>query len=331
MRIAVVGLGKIGLPLATHYARAGHSVVGVDINPTVVAQVNRGEEPFPGEAHLADYLPALVASGALRATTDYAEAIPSAETIIMVVPLVVDGEGRPDFSTMDAATRSVAAHLGPGTLVSYETTLPVGTTRRRYRPLIEELSGLREGRDFDVVFSPERVLTGRVFADLARYPKLVGGLSEAGEERGVRFYEEVLTFDEREDLPRPNGVWPMGGAEAAEMAKLAETTYRDVNIGLANQFARYADRVGIDIARVIDACNSQPYSHIHRPGIAVGGHCIPVYPRLYLAGDPDATIVRPRAALTPTCPHTPWHARASCSDPCRACAWLSWGPPTGEA
>ena len=84
----------------------------------------------------------------------------------------------------------------------------------------------------------------------------------------------------------------MGGAEAAEMAKLAETTYRDVNIGLANQFARYADRVGIDIARVIDACNSQPYSHIHRPGIAVGGHCIPVYPRLYLAGDPDATIVK---------------------------------------
>ena len=292
MRIAVVGLGKIGLPLATHYARAGHSVVGVDINPTVVAQVNRGEEPFPGEAHLADYLPALVASGALRATTDYAEAIPSAETIIMVVPLVVDGEGRPDFSTMDAATRSVAAHLGPGTLVSYETTLPVGTTRGRYRPLIEELSGLREGRDFDVVFSPERVLTGRVFADLSRYPKLVGGLSEAGEERGVRFYEEVLSFDEREDLPRPNGVWPMGGAEAAEMAKLAETTYRDVNIGLANQFARYADRVGIDIARVIDACNSQPYSHIHRPGIAVGGHCIPVYPRLYLAGDPDATIVK---------------------------------------
>ena len=302
MRIAVVGLGKIGLPLATHYARAGHSVVGVDINPTVVAQVNRGEEPFPGEAHLADYLPALTASGALRATTDYAEAIPSADTIIMVVPLVVDGQGRPDFSTMDAATRSVAAHLGPGTLVSYETTLPVGTTRGRYRPLIEELSGLREGRDFDVVFSPERVLTGRVFADLARYPKLVGGMSEAGEERGVRFYEEVLSFDEREDLPRPNGVWPMGGAEAAEMAKLAETTYRDVNIGLANQFAVYADRAGFDIERVIDACNSQPYSHIHRPGIAVGGHCIPVYPRLYLSTDPDASVVRTARQFNATMP-----------------------------
>ena len=302
MRIAVVGMGKIGLPLAVHYARGGHSVVGVDVNPQTVALINGGEEPFPGEAHLAEYLPPLISSGALRATTEYAEAIPGADAVVMVVPLVVDAESRPDFTIMDAATRSMAAHLSPGTLVSYETTLPVGTTRGRYKPLIEEVSGLAEGRDFDVVFSPERVLTGRVFADLARYPKLVGGLSESGEARGVRFYEAVLSFDQRDDLPRPNGVWPMGGAEAAEMAKLAETTYRDVNIGLANQFARYADAVGIDVARVIEACNSQPYSYIHRPGIAVGGHCIPVYPRLYLAGDPDATVVSAARAANAAMP-----------------------------
>jgi len=134
-------------------------------------------------------------------------------------------------------------------------------------------------------------LSGRVFADLRRYPKLVGGINPASEARGIAFYEAVLDFDERADLPRPNGVWPMGSAEAAEMAKLAETTYRDVNIGLANQFAKFADRSGIDVFHVIEACNSQPYSHIHRPGIAVGGHCIPVYPRLYLHNDPDATIV----------------------------------------
>ena len=292
MRIAVVGMGKIGLPLAVHYARGGHTVVGVDVNPRVVAFINGGAEPFPGEAHLAEYLPPLISSGALRATTEYAEAIPGADAVVMVVPLVVDDESRPDFCVMDAATRSMAAHLTPGTLVSYETTLPVGTTRGRYKPLIEEVSGLVEGRDFDVVFSPERVLTGRVFADLARYPKLVGGLSESGEARGVRLY----------DLARPNGVWPMGSAEAAEMAKLAETTYRDVNIGLANQFARYADAVGIDVARVIEACNSQPYSHIHRPGIAVGGHCIPVYPRLYLAGDPEATVVSAARAANAAMP-----------------------------
>ncbi len=145
--------------------------------------------------------------------------------------------------------------------------------------MIEEGSGLIEGTDFHLVFSPERVLTGRVFQDLRRYPKLIGGLSEAGAASAREFYEAVLQFDPREDLPRPNGVWDLGTAEASEFAKLAETTYRDVNIGLANEFAKAADRFNVDIYAVIDACNSQPYSHIHRPGIAVGGHCIPVYPR----------------------------------------------------
>ncbi|GHG57582.1 nucleotide sugar dehydrogenase [Flavimobilis marinus] len=303
MRIAVVALGKIGLPLAVQFADAGHEVVGVDVNPATVATVNDGREPFPGEAHLAEKLAALVPAGRLRATTDYADAIPGADAVVLVVPLFVDEEtAQPDFGWMDAATRSLAAHLTPGTLVSYETTLPVGTTRERWKPLLEEVSGLREGTDFDLVFSPERVLTGRVFADLRRYPKLVGGLSAQGAARAVDFYEAVLTFDERPDLPRPNGVWDLGSAEAAEMAKLAETTYRDVNIGLANQFGAFAERAGIDIYAVIDACNSQPYSHIHRPGIAVGGHCIPVYPRLYLSVDPDASIVREARAVNAAMP-----------------------------
>ena len=293
MRIAVIALGKIGLPLAAQFARAGHEVVGVDVNPTVVDLVNRGVEPFPGEAHLAEALAELVPAGRLRATTSYAEAVPGADAVVLVVPLFVDeATAQPDFGWMDAATRELAAHLTPGTLVSYETTLPVGTTRNRWKPMLEEGSGLVEGRDFHLVFSPERVLTGRVFADLRRYPKLVGGLSAEGAARARKLYEAVLTFAERPDLPRPNGVWDLGSAEAAEMAKLAETTYRDVNIGLANQFGAFAEKAGIDIYAVIEACNSQPYSHIHRPGIAVGGHCIPVYPRLYLSVDPDATIVR---------------------------------------
>src|SRR5690606_16678537 len=133
---------------------------------------------------------------------------------------------------------------------------------------------------------------GRVFADLRRYPKLIGALSPAGAARAREFYEAVLEFDQRPDLERGNGVWDLGSAEAAEMAKLAETTYRDVNIGLANQFARFAAAHGIDVHQVIEASNSQPYSHIHRPGIAVGGHCIPVYPRLYLWTDPEASVVR---------------------------------------
>jgi nucleotide sugar dehydrogenase len=303
MRIAVVALGKIGLPLAVQFASKGHEVIGVDVNAATVATINEGTAPFPGEAHLAEKLAELVPAGALRATTDYAEAIPGADAVVLVVPLFVDEEtAQPDFGWMDAATRSMAEHLGAGTLVSYETTLPVGTTRGRWKPMIEEISGLVEGEDFHLVFSPERVLTGRVFADLRRYPKLVGGLSTEGAARAREFYETVLDFDERPDLPRPNGVWDLGSAEASELAKLAETTYRDVNIGLANQFALFADSQGIDVHAVIEACNSQPYSHIHRPGIAVGGHCIPVYPRLYLSVDPAASIVREARAVNASMP-----------------------------
>jgi nucleotide sugar dehydrogenase len=292
VRITVVGLGKIGLPLAVQFAKSGHEVRGADVSARTVETVNSGTEPFPGEAHLSDHLAEVVGSGALVATTDTADAVRRSDVVVVVVPLFVDDEARPDFGWMDSATDDIARGLQPGTLVSYETTLPVGTTRTRWKPRLEAGSGLVEGTDFHLVFSPERVLTGRVFADLRRYPKLVGGLTPEGADAAVDFYRSVLQFDERLDLERGNGVWDLGSAEAAEMAKLAETTYRDVNIGLANQFAAFAAREGIDVYQVIEAGNSQPYSHIHRPGIAVGGHCIPVYPRLYLWNDPDATVVR---------------------------------------
>ncbi|GAB97430.1 nucleotide sugar dehydrogenase [Kineosphaera limosa] len=292
MNITVVGLGKIGLPLAVQFASKGHHVFGADVNPAVVEQVNAGQEPFPGEAHLAEKLAELVPAGYLEATTDTAAAVAQSDAVVVVVPLFVDAEGIPDFGWMTDATKDIARGLTKDTLVSYETTLPVGTTRERWLPLLEEGSGLTQGQDFHLVFSPERVLTGRVFADLRKYPKLIGGLSREGAAQAKEFYEAVLDFDERPDLVRGNGVWDLGSAEAAEMAKLAETTYRDVNIGLANQFGAFAAANGIDVYQVIEASNSQPYSHIHRPGIAVGGHCIPVYPRLYLWNDPDATVVR---------------------------------------
>ncbi|MGP3975575.1 nucleotide sugar dehydrogenase [Streptomyces sp. 8N114] len=282
----------MGLPLAVQFAAKGHRVTGADTDARVVASVNDKVAPFPGEAGLDERLAEAVASGRLSATTDTTQAVADAEAVVVVVPLFVDERGTPDFRAMDAATRAVAAGLRPGALVSYETTLPVGTTRDRFAPMLAEGSGLLPERDFSLVFSPERVFTGRVFTDLRRYPKLVGGIGPHSAKDGVRFYESVLDFDLREELPRPNGVWDLGSAEAAELAKLAETTYRDVNIALANQFARFADRSGVDIEAVIDACNTQPYSHIHRPGIAVGGHCIPVYPRMYLWNDPGADVVR---------------------------------------
>ena len=303
MKTAVVALGKIGLPLAVQFADAGHEVVGVDVDARQVELINQATEPFPGEAHLQEKLSELVPAGRLRATTDYAEAIPGADAIVIVVPLFVDdATWEPDFGWMDAATRSLAEHITPGTLVSYETTLPVGTLRTRFVPMIEEISGLKESSDFFAVFSPERVLTGRVFEDLRKYPKLIGALTAEGTARAREFYESALTFDEREDLARPNGVWDLGSPEASELAKLAETTYRDVNIALANEFALFAQDHGIDVYKVIEASNSQPYSHIHQPGIAVGGHCIPVYPRLYLSGDPDATTVRTARQLNASVP-----------------------------
>lgn len=303
MKIAVVALGKIGLPLAVQFASSGHEVVGVDVNPAQVALINAGREPFPGEADLAERLATLVPAGQLRATTDYADAIPGADAVVLVAPVFVDDETwAPDFRFMDAATRSLAEHLTPGTVVAYETTLPVGTTRTRFVPLIEEISGLKESEDFFAVYSPERVLTGRVFADLRKYPKLIGALSPEGAARGAAFYEAVLQFDERSDLVRPNGVWDLGSPEASELAKLAETTYRDLNIGFANELALFCQDNGIDVYKVIEASNSQPYSHIHQPGIAVGGHCIPVYPRLYLSTDPAADTVRTARTLNASVP-----------------------------
>lgn len=302
MRITVVGLGKMGLPMAVQYAGKGHSVIGADIDPEVVRRVMDAVPPASAEADLTQRLKAVITSGALRATTDVTGSVTGSEAVVIIVPLYVDDQGQPEFSALDAATAAVGSGLRPGTLVCYETTVPVGTTRERLAPALERASGLTCGTDFHVAFSPERVFTGRVFADLARYPKLLGALDERGMRLATDFYQEVLDFDHREDLPRRNGVWALDSAEAAELAKLAETTYRDVNIALVNQFARYADQIGVDLSQVIEACNTQPFSHLHRPGIAVGGHCIPVYPRLYLCNDPHATVVALARAVNAAMP-----------------------------
>lgn len=281
MRAVVVALGKIGLPIATQIAMHGHDVVGCDADPRVVDLVNGGREPFPGEAGLRDALDEVVASGRLRANGDTSAAVAQGPDLVVAVPpLVVDSDARPDYRVLDAVVQDIGRGLTARCVVSIETTMPVGTTRNRIAPALARLSGLRTEGDFFTVHSPERVYSGRIFEDLRSYPKLVGGLSLAGERRGIELYRSFLDAEVR----------GMGGAEAAELTKLAETTYRDVNIGLANEFAKYADSLGIDVQRVIDAANSQPFSHIHRPGIAVGGHCIPVYPRFYLAGDPDARL-----------------------------------------
>ena len=292
MKIAVIGMGKIGLPLAVQYAKKGNTVTGIDINPKTVDLINHGLEPFPEEAHLEDYLADVVGKGLLNATLDYEEGIKNADVVVVVVPLFVNDEAEPEFSAIDQATGLIGSNLKKGTLICYETTLPIGTTRTRFVPALEKNSGLKVGIDFNVVFSPERVFTGRIFEDLRKYPKIVGGITQECTTKGVGFYTKVLDFDKREYLAKPNGVWAVESTESAEFVKLAETTYRDVNIALANQFAMYADKIGVNVYQVIEAANSQKFSFIHQPGISVGGHCIPIYPHFYLWGDPTANLIK---------------------------------------
>jgi len=291
MNVTVIGMGKIGLPLAVNFARNGAQVIGLDVQEKVVSEINSGVEPFPGEKDLDIYLKECVADISLVATLDKEKAISSADTLVVCIPLIIDTNGDPDFNNIDDLAKDIGLNLSVGSLVCLETTLPVGTTRNRFTVAVEAASGLKVGLDFYVVFSPERVLTGRVFQDLRKYPKLVGGVTDECTKRGVEFYSSVLQFDPRPDLQRPNGVWAMKNVESAEFAKIAETTYRDVNIGLANEFAVYANSMGVDILEVIEASNSQPYSHIHTPGISVGGHCIPVYPRFYMWENSESQIV----------------------------------------
>ncbi len=278
--VAVVGLGKIGLPLAAQFASKGLHVIGCDVLSSVVDAVNSGRSHIREEAGLEEAVAAAVASGNLRATSDTSGAVAKADVIVVIVPLMLGIDGGIDFRNLDSATRAVAKGFRRGSMAIYETTLPVGTTRHRVARLLEEGSGLKAGADFNLAFSPERLYSGRIFQDLRRYPKIVGGIDDASTERAVAFYEKVLDAE----------VWPVDSAETAEFTKLAETTYRDVNIALANELALYGASRGVNVAQAFKSANSQPFSHLHRPGIGVGGHCIPVYPHFLLGDATDGEL-----------------------------------------
>lgn len=284
--VTVVGLGKIGMPLAAQYAARGLIVHGADVNAEVVAMVNAGKSPVIAETGLEEAVAQANQRGLLDATTDTAAAVRQSNVVVLVVPLMVDKGKQIDYRIVDSATADVARGLQRGTLVIFETTLPVGTTRKRIGAILEQGSGLKLGRDFLLAFSPERVYSGRIFADLRNYPKIVGGVDEASAQRAIEFYIAAL------DEGTPIRV--VANTETAEFVKLAETTYRDVNIALANEFARFAAGHGIDALDAFAAANTQPYSHIHRPSIGVGGHCIPVYPYFLLnaEGGDELDIVR---------------------------------------
>ncbi|MDQ3128243.1 MAG: nucleotide sugar dehydrogenase [Chloroflexota bacterium] len=279
--VAVVGAGKMGLPLCAQFADHGWHVIAVDVQQSVVDAINAGRSHVAEEPGLAELVATAHAGGRLRATTDGAAAAREADVIVLIVPVMLDDEQQPDYRYMDGAVASIAPGVHEGSLVIFETTLPVGDTRDRFSPRLEEVSGLVADRDFFVAFSPERLYSGAALRNLATYPKLVGGIGPASTARAAAFYDGVLDTE----------VVAMSNSEAAEFSKLADTTYRDVNIALANEFARYAERVNVDIHEVIAAANSQPYSHIHQPGLGVGGHCIPVYPHFLLSRAPELELV----------------------------------------
>ena len=266
--VAVVGLGKIGLPLAVHYAQHGYKVIGCDVNRTVVETINAGQSHIQEEPGLVSGVAEMIGQGLLTATLDTTEAVRGANVVVVIVPVLVDAQHQVDFGPIDAATQTMGAGLQRGTLVIYETTLPVGTTAQRFGQQLAYVSHLKAGQDFYLAYSPERVWSGRIFRDLRTYPKVVGGINEDSTAAATAFYRSVLDTE----------IITLASADEAEFVKLIDTTYRDVNIALANEFARYADTFGLNIQTSIAAANSQPQSHIHSPGVGVGGHCIPVYP-----------------------------------------------------
>lgn len=291
--MCVIGLGKIGLPLACAIGSAPeYKVIGLDLQEQVVEQINDGISTVYGEPGLDDLVSRLTKEGRLIASSSYEKAISSAEIVVIATPLYTNEANRPDFKMLDDVVEAIGPNLSRGTLIILETTVPIGTTRERIWSKLLSSTGFSES-DIFIAFSPERVSTGSFFKDLSNYPKVVGGVNDESAEKAADFYKSFINFSqEAKDSFGDKVVFVTESAESAEFVKLAETSYRDLNIALANQFQSHAKTLGLSFSEIRAASNSQPYSHIHLPGIWVGGHCIPVYPHFYLWTDGEAEILR---------------------------------------
>lgn len=277
--VCIVGLGYIGLPTAAVLASRGATVIGVDIAPTVVESINSGRAHF-FEPELDSLVTAAVTSGRLRATTRPEPA----EAFVIAVPTPV-AEGRaPDLSHVEAAARSIAPALAPGALVVLESTSPVGTTERLSTLLAAERPDLSFPHDagdraaIRIAYCPERILPGRMITELVENDRIVGGLSPACSEAGVAFYHRFA-----------RGALVPTTARSAELVKLAENAFRDVNIAFANELANVCDRLGVDVWEAIALANHHPRVNILKPGPGVGGHCIAVDPWFLIHAEPEVT------------------------------------------
>jgi UDP-N-acetyl-D-mannosaminuronic acid dehydrogenase len=276
-RLAVVGLGFVGTPVACKFAQAGFPVTGIDALPEKVAKINAGVLPIEGrEPGLRELLAEVVQAGRLRATTDYSVCREAQVALIAVETPVDDATRQPLYRALRSALTSLGAHLQPGTLVIVESTLAPGTMRQVVTPLLEEASGLQVSRDFYLAHCPERVMPGRLLANLEGYSRVVGGVSAEAAELAVALYRYVV----RADLD-------VADALTAELVKTAENAYRDVQIAFANEVALLCESLGADVWRVRELVNKSPGRNMLLPGAGVGGHCIPKDPWLLIANAGD--------------------------------------------
>ncbi|HJU16188.1 MAG TPA: UDP-N-acetyl-D-mannosamine dehydrogenase [Stellaceae bacterium] len=285
-RIAVIGLGYIGLPTAAIFADNGIEVVGVDVNPCVTETINRGRPHF-GEPNLDALVRRVVEAGKLRAVTEVEPA--DAFIIAVPTPLRRTAEGAvPDLSFIEAAARSVAGVLEPGNLVILESTSPVGTTERLAALLAEHRPDLtfphqhREMATIQIAHCPERVLPGRILDEVVNNTRLIGGMTRRCAQRAANLYKIVV-----------KGACQTTDARTAELAKLTENAYRDVNIAFANELSVICERLRVNVWELIRLANLHPRVNILQPGPGVGGHCIAVDPWFIVATAPeDAKVIR---------------------------------------
>ena len=258
--VCVVGLGRMGLPTACLWARAGFKVLGADINPATVSAVNSGQAPFE-EPGLRELLADVVSLGRLKATTNVREAASQADLVKVIVPTPVDERGKPDYGPIIKACREIGLGLRPGSLVLVESTVAPGTTEDYLKLELEEASGLKAGLDFGLAYSPIRATSGRVLKDLASYPRVLGALDE----RSLRAAKAFLLTVTK------GGVVVVSDMRTAEAVKLFENVYRYVALALTNELAVLCQELGVDFLEAAEAANTQPYCHLLRPGL-VGGH-----------------------------------------------------------